>query len=128
MGRILFIRVKAETYDEKSVLETWPKLYALAWPDAGADSFDSPRKITRSLMPAPERGVLQLVDALVECVRFKGGPEAACKALRSSADILERLRSELDAALGNRDVQTASRLTNAIEDALDEAEKIAREV
>ena len=40
---------------------------------------------------------------------------------------MERLRAELDEALGNRDAQKAFGLTNALEDALDAAEKAARD-
>ena len=127
MGRILFIRVSAETYDEKDVLKTWPKLYASVWPDPGVDAGDSPSKITRNMIPARERGVLELVDGFVEYVRFGNMPEKTRKDLQSGADKLERLRGELDEALGNRDVQKASSLTNEIEDALDEAEKAVRE-
>lgn len=127
MGRILFIRVSAETYDEKDVLKTWPKLYASVWPDPGVDAEDSPSKITRKMIPARERGVLELVDGFVEYVRFGDMSEMTRKGLQSGADKLERLRGELDEALGNRDVQNASSLTNTIEDTLDEAEKAARE-
>jgi len=128
MGRILFIRVSAETYDDKEVLRAWPKLYAMVWPDAWTDSSDSPAKITRDLLPDARRGALQLIDAFVEHVHFGNMPAAARKALGGSAEILERLRADLNEALGNRDAQAASRLTNAIEDALDDAEKFAREL
>lgn len=127
MGRILFIRVSAETYDEKDVLKAWPRLYAAIWPDAGADGSASPEKITRALLPDPKRGVLQLADAFVEYAHFGEAPEAGRKALREAADTVERLRAELDEALGNRDAQKAFGLTNALEDALDAAEKAARD-
>ncbi|MCL1939818.1 MAG: hypothetical protein FWG04_04060 [Desulfovibrionaceae bacterium] len=128
MGRILFIRVSAETYDEKEVIRAWPKLYALVWPDAGADSSDSPGKITRDLLPDSQRGVLQLMDTFVEHVHFGNMSVAARNALAGPAKVLERLRAELNEALGNRDAQTASKLTNAIEDALDSAERAVREI
>ncbi len=128
MGRILFIRVIAENYDEKEVLKAWPKLYAAVWPELGADLSDSPRKITRALTPDPKRGVLQLADALVDHVRFGAMPETERKALQEPAAALEGLRAELDEALGDRNAQKASGLTNAIEDALDRAERAAREL
>jgi hypothetical protein len=130
MGHILFIRVSAETYDEKEVIRAWPKLYAMLWPDAyaGADASASPEKIIRALLPDSRRGVLQLVDTFVDYAHFGNMPAAARSALGGPAQKLERLRADLSEALGNRDVQTASRLTDAIEDALDEAEKVAREI
>ena len=127
MGRILFIRVSAETYDEKDVIRAWPRLYALVWPEAGADPTAPTKKIIRSLVPDQKRGVLQLADAFVEYTHFGDVPEKARQGLKAAADTLERLRAELDDALGNRDVQTASKLTNTIEDALDDAEKAARD-
>lgn len=127
MGRILFIRVSAETYDEKDVLRAWPRLYASVWPDSGVDGSDAPKKILRALTPDPKRGALQLADAVMEHVRFGALPEAGRKVLQESADTLERLRAVLDEALGDRDVQKASGLLNAIEDALDAAEMAARD-
>ena len=128
MGRILFIRVSAETYDEKDVTKAWPKLYAMVWPDAGANSSDPPRKIARVLLPDSRRGVLQLADAFVGYVHFGTLTAVARDALEESAKILKRLQADLDEALGNRDVLLAAGLTTAIEDALDDAENAAREI
>jgi hypothetical protein len=110
VGRNLFIRVSAETYDEKEVFRAWPTVYAMIWPDAEEKN----------------KGVLQLVDAFVEYIHFGNMADAARNALAELARMLERLRAELDEALSNRDVQMASGLTTAIEDALDKAENVAR--
>ena len=127
MGRILFIRVSAETYDEKDVIKAWPTLYAMVWPDVGLDGSGTPGKITRGLMPDSLRGALQLADAFVEHVHFENMPATVRTALGEPAKILERLRWDLDEALGNRDVWLASKLITAIEDALDDAEKTVLE-
>jgi len=113
MGRNLFIRVSAQTYDEKEVFRTWPTVCALIWPDtAGAEEKN--------------KGVLQLADAFVDYVHFGNMPDAERRALTEAAGMLEKKRSELDEALGNRDVRAASGLTDAIEDALDQAETAAK--
>lgn len=125
MSRVLFIRVSAETFNEDDVLKSWPTLCATVWPDAGANKNDKPSRIIKQLAPSPAKGALALVDAFTEHVRFVAD-EAERKALLPYAEKLEGLRKNLDEALGNRDVHKASTLTDAIEDALDEAEKAAR--
>lgn len=124
MGRILFIRVSAETYDEKEVPSAWPLLYSSVWPDPAVESDDSPASIGRKLAPAPHRGVLQLVDAFADYIQYGDMPEERRNALKPSAEKLAALRRDLDDALGNRDVHKAWDLTNAIEDALGETEKL----
>lgn len=126
MGRILFIRVSAATYDERDVLKAWPTLYAAVWPDPGVDGADSPAKIVRKYVPDPGRGALELVDALVEYVRFGSLPEGWKETLRAPADQLEDLRRQMDEALGDQNVQKAQTLTRDIENALDDAEQVAR--
>jgi len=125
VGRILFIRVSAETYDEKEVIRAWPKLYAMLWPDA--DSTGSPGKMVRDLLPESRRGVLQLADAFVERVHFGDVPAGAREALIDAAKIVKRLREDLDAAQGDRDVRVAAGLATAIEDTLDGAEQAMRD-
>ena len=127
-GRILFIRVSAVTYDEKDVLKAWPMLYAAVWPDPGVDGADSPAKIARKYVPAPGRGVLELVDALVDYVRFGSLPEGWKDALQAPADRIEGLRRKMDEALGDQNVQTARSLSGDIENALDDAERLVREL
>lgn len=126
MPRILFIRVSAATYDEKDVPKTWPLLYAAVWPDAGLAGEHSPAKLARKLIPAPERGVLELLDALVEHARFAELSDNARKVLVPATERLESLRHELDEALGNRDVKKAESLCVSIENALDDAESAMR--
>lgn len=128
MGRNLFIRVSAVTYDEKAVPKTWPALYAAAWPDPGMAGAGSSARIARNLVPASERSVLELTDAFAEYVRFGDLPKEKRAALKEAAVTLEKLRGQMDEALGNRDVPTANSLTNAIEDALDRAELLMKDI
>lgn len=127
MSRALFIRVSAETYDEKDVPKNWPMTFALIWPDSMLDSADKPAKVAARLIPDPKRGVLELANAFAEHVRFAALPKERKARLQPFAEKLEALREQLDEALGNRDVPKAHALTNAIEDALDETEKAVRE-
>ncbi len=128
MPRVLFIRVSAATYDEKDVPKTWPALYAAIWPDAQEREADSVAKLARSLAPSPKRGVLELAGAFAEHARFGRLPEQSRAALASAAERLEVLLQDLEAALGNRDVHKAEKLCTAIEDTLDEAESVMREL
>ena len=123
MGRILFIRVSAETYDEKDVLSAWPLVCASVWPDPAGQSGDSPASIARKIVPASSRGVLQLVDAFADYAQYSDMPDEQRDAVKPVSEKLAALRQDLDDALGDRDVHKAWDLTNAIEDALDEAEK-----
>ena len=122
MGRILFIRVSADSYDEEAVPRAWPRLCALAWPNEGDRFAPQARQEEAGKSPRRERGVLALVDTLVEQARFADAGEPALP--EKMAQRLEHLRERLDAALGDRDVPTAHGLTNELEDALDDAEKM----
>lgn len=126
MGRILFIRVSAQTYDEKEVLRAWPKLYASIWPDPEVNISETPAGIIRKLVPAPGKGVLELLDAFTDHVSFGDLPQGWRAALQTKADALAALGRELDDALGEQDVHRARPLCTAIEDGLDEAEAIMR--
>ena len=126
MARILFIRVSAVTFDEKDVIKAWPMLCATVWPDPELEGIDSTAKIVRKMAPVAGHGVLELVDALADVVRFGDMPENWKTALQGSAQQLADLRARMDEALGNRDVPKAHALTEAIENALDEAEDVMR--
>jgi hypothetical protein len=123
MGRILFVRVSAETYDEAEVARTWPGLCALAWPEfkgAGVPAPSTGKKWATATNPG--RRALDLVSTLVEQARFADAGEASIP--KDAALRLERLNDQLEAALGDRDVPRAHRLTVEIEDALDDTEKM----
>ncbi len=72
MGRLLFIRVSAVTYDENKVSGVWPKLHAMVWPDPYGKSAGSPTVPVRAAMGASERGVMGLAH-LVDSVTTSGG-------------------------------------------------------
>jgi hypothetical protein len=121
MGRALFIRVRAETYDEKDVLGAWPLLCGLVWPQTRPGAILPARK-ARAAVPAGQ-GALELADALPDLARFGDMPPAVKQALQTPASRLETLRQRLDDALGDRDVRAAQTVIDALEQTLDEAEK-----
>ena len=128
MGRILFIRVSAVTFDEKDVIKAWPVLFATVWPDPELDGVTSAAKLARKLAPAVGRGVLELAEGLAEKVRFGEMAKEWKAALEGPAKLLEDLRQRLDDRLGDRDARGAYALTDEIEKALDEAERAARDL
>lgn len=128
MGRILFIRVSAVTFDEKDVIRAWPVLCATVWPDPDLEGVTSAAKLARKLAPAAGRGVLELADGLTDIVRFGDVSQEWKTAMKGPAKRLEEARQRLDEALGDRDAKRAYALTDEIEKALDEAEQAARDL
>jgi hypothetical protein len=125
MSRVLFLRVRAETYDENDVPKNWPMLYMLIWPDRELAKVKSPAKLARELLPAREHGVLELAEGIEVLARFGDVPDRA-PFLHSGGEKLGALLGELAEALGNRDVRSARRLCDAVEETLDELEKLLR--
>ncbi|MDR2489402.1 MAG: hypothetical protein LBD42_07920 [Desulfovibrio sp.] len=122
MGRILFIRVKVETFAVKDVVKAWPLLCALVWPDSEAGAALS-GKTARASAASAGQGALELVDALLDFARFGDMPQGGGEPLHALARRLEALRESLDDALGDRNVPAAQKTIDAIENTLDEAEK-----
>lgn len=127
MAQNLFIRVMAQTYDENDVPKTWPSVFAAVWPEPGVESADSARARARLLIPAPHKGVLELVDGFSDYAHYGDMPQDRRKRIVPVADKAAELKRELEEALGNRDVHTAHALCSAIEESLDEAEKVLSE-
>jgi uncharacterized alpha-E superfamily protein len=107
MGKILQIRVSAWTYDEAEVEEAWPRLAELA--------FSVPLKHHK-------RGVLEMVTALDDGLRFMNWPASLKESLAPGLERAVAIRDQLEGALGNWDPRRADALSNALEDALDAAE------
>ena len=125
MGKLLFIRVSAVTYREEDVPKAWPALYALAYPDAG---FTIAGKNKRSLPPSTQnRGVLELAARLDDLFQFGELEDAQRKALETGLPPVRTAVAALDAALAERNAQTAFQLTDTIEEALDLLENTVQE-
>ena len=114
MGRILQIRVSAWTYDEDEVVQAWPRLCALVWPQL--DKW-GPANM--------KRGVTELAGYLPDALRFSDVPEAQKKALRPGAEKAAAILEEMRAALADWDPRRANKLSDALEEALFELEKEA---
>ncbi|MDR2075909.1 MAG: hypothetical protein LBP61_03105 [Desulfovibrio sp.] len=118
MGRNLFIRVSAATYDEDRMRAEWPCLCALAWPE---ESGGKDPALWRSAGGA-NLGIMDLAEVLPDRVVYgvlSGRTEGALPPL------VRRLREcflSLENALGDRDVALAGTLTNSLEEALDALE------
>ena len=123
MGRLLFIRVSAVTYDETKVPKVWPDLASLVWPDPYGREAGSPAVPVQQVMGPLERGVMELASGLADLVRLGGLDATRKKALEPHAQKLAGLLTAMEKALGNRDAQTAYTLTDAIEETLDAAEE-----
>lgn len=128
MGRHLFIRVTAQTFDEQQVRKDWPRLYDLAWPEQY--SLATPEKtVVKNFTPPSSRGVLELLRAVTDAVAFGTVlPADAKRALAAPVARVNALAEALEEALGNRDVPTAHGLTNDIEEALDDLEAAAAQL
>ncbi len=127
MARQLFIRVTAQTYDENAVPGAWPSLFAAVWPEPGVESAGSAKARLKLLVPAPERGVLELVDGFYDHAHYADMPEERRRRLIPAADKASMRKRELEEALGNRDVQKADEACAAIEASLEEAEALLAE-
>lgn len=115
MGKVLQIRVSASTPYPEDVNRFWPGLFALAWPESqpAAESAGS------------SRGVLELVQALDDQVRFGIKDKELAAALRKELDRALELKSGIESALGDWKPGEANTLSVQLEDALDSLENIA---
>lgn len=108
MGKVLQIRVIAVTWNDDLVEEEWPRISALA--------FSVPTKLEN-------RGVLEMVRALSEGLKFMDWPEKRKDALRPGIEKAARIRADLEKALADWEPARANELSDRLEDALDELER-----
>jgi hypothetical protein len=107
MGKILQILVSSWTYDEAEVEEAWPRLAELA--------FSVP-------LDLPKRGVLEMVTALDDGLRFMPWPAPLRKAVAPGLARVVAIRDRLEGALADWDPRKADKLSYELEDALDALE------
>ena len=113
MGRLLQIRVSASTFSPDDVETAWPWLCALVWTKSPAGGV------------APDRGVLQLVRGLDDGRRFGAWSEEARKRLDVGIDAAVHLADRLERALGDWNPTLANRLSEELENLLDDLERQA---
>jgi len=117
MARLLQIRVTARTYNPEDLERTLPRLSALAWPQR-PEVAGPPRE---------QRGVLELVETLHDRLRFAIDDAEVKKNLGPGMDEAARLKTVLEAALGDWKPGEAQRLAQQLEDKLAELEGLAPE-
>lgn len=134
MGKILNIRVMAQTYNENDVAKAWPRLASLAWPEWSAklgleaidDSlpgYSTGESVVEKALGARKHGVMELAGALPDLLNFSDLPDNILNALAEPVARADKARRGIDAALGDWDVKTAAALTFELEEALSAAEK-----
>ncbi|MBU1247260.1 MAG: hypothetical protein KKB70_01065 [Proteobacteria bacterium] len=112
MGRVLQIRVIAQTFDVNEVHDNWPWLVELAWGRG----------------PVEDRhGVLELARTLADKERM-GMLPANMKAHQEALREAETLVRGVETALGDWKAGDAERLSTALETLLDELEKKSKTV
>lgn len=111
MGKALQIRVSAVTWDEDLVPRLWPRLAELA--------FSVPYKLEK-------HGVLEMVSALGEAIKFMEWPAERRAALKPGLEKALDTQRRLEDALANWDARQANRLSDELEAILDDMEAAYR--
>ena len=117
MGRLLQIRVMAQTFRPADVERAWPRLCRLAWPEAYPD------KGAPGGPPQSERGVLELTQALADRVSFGGLPKALVRQIEADVRAAYGIMEDLTSALADWKPGPANAASDRLEDALGELEK-----
>lgn len=117
MGRTLVVRVSASTFDTREVESRWPRLAGLAF---------SPVAVKIPALPEERRGVVELAEHLADRLELGMLPTEAATKLAAAVRSAAAARSELEARLAEWDARGANAATDALEDALDEAESLAK--
>ncbi len=119
MGRLLQIRVMAQTFRPEDVQKAWPRLCRLAWPQ------DHPDQGASGGPAKGERGVLELVQTLTDQVSFGDLPKDLARALEPSVRRVYEIMESLEAALADWKPAEANMASDRLEAALDDLEKEA---
>ena len=134
MGKILGIRVQAQTYNEDDVASAWPRLCSLVWPlwasrlaleNVRLDGFgpvSEPGPVEKSL-GGRKHGVLELAQAISDVVKFGSLPGEVMDILAVPAEKLKEISVSLETTLGSWDARGANRLTDELEDVLSAVEQ-----
>lgn len=108
MGKVLQIRVVAETWNDKLVEEYWPRLAQLA--------FETPIKFSN-------QGILELVRGLAEGLEFLNWSARRKEAMGPDIRRAARIKADLEKALADWEPRKANSLSDELEDVLDELER-----
>ncbi len=107
MGKLLYIRVNASTYDETKVRKEFPTLCELVWNEK--DSY----------IPAAQFfGVLELIATLHEALEYANFPQELVNLLKNEVQELVILKENLSKAITSWEVREADKITYDIEEKL----------
>ena len=109
MGRVLQIRVIAQTVSTAEVGWSWQKLCLLAF---GRQPGDNDKHM----------GIFELIDALIDKLQFGDLDEQLKAKLYPGLDKVIAIRKQIDEALADWNPSRANALSNDLEDALDALE------
>ncbi|MDR2574263.1 MAG: hypothetical protein LBC94_08010 [Desulfovibrio sp.] len=107
MGKALQIRVSAVTWNEDLPEKLWPKISELAFSVA---------------MQHEKRGVLEMVRALDEGLRFMNWPETLKASINDDIHKAAALKRAVEDALADWKPGLANRLSDELENVLDRME------
>ncbi len=128
MGKLLNIRVMAQTYNEEDVAKAWPRLCALAWPQwstkLGLKDLGIKTSVSvESSLGARPHGVVELASALPDLLKFGDLPKNVAEVLQAPVKEVAGINHALAVALGDWRTKEALELATALEEALDKAEQ-----
>jgi len=112
MGRVLQIRVMAYTYDPAELARQWPRLYKLAFPTTGESEHD----------------MREMVGSMADQVRFGALDSRQKSLLMPDVERIEEILARMDEALAEWNPREANKISEELEEALDEMEREAKKV
>lgn len=112
MGRVLQIRVMAYTYDPGELERQWPRLYKLAFPTTGESEHD----------------MREMIGSLADQVRFGALDSRQKSLLVPEVEQVEGVLARMDYALGEWDPREANKISEELEEALDQMEREVKKV
>lgn len=111
MGRVLQIRVMAQTISPSDVGWSWRRLCKLAFGNVPSDE-------------SKNAGVLELITALEDKFRFGDWPKELKEKLQPGLEKVLTIKRDLENALADWNPGKANALSNELEDALDSLEDL----
>lgn len=111
MGRVLQIRVMAQTISPSDVGWSWRRLCKLAFGNVPSDE-------------SKNAGVLELITALEDTFRFGDWPKELKEKLQPGLEKVLTIKRDLENALADWNPGKANALSNELEDALDSLEDL----
>lgn len=115
MGKLLQIRVSAQTWEPEAVCKAWPLLCATAEPASKTEAG------SKALLD-----VLALTQALGDSLQFGPWSREYAKVLQPGVTEAMKLAQQLERALGDWDATRANALSDQLEEALHELERTAK--